>query len=248
MLSRAPTESLFVTFSTHLHYPKRADAMNHDDALRLSAAERYLQRDLDEKQRDEFEAHFFACADCANEVRVGAAMLDQMKLELARERRAEAVREQVKRFFPRPAWAAAIAAMLLVVIGYQNLVEVPHIKTELASLDSPELMPSLSLVDGVSRADELPSANVKPGEPLLLNVDVPTDDRYASYEISVLDPGGKQAWKMPISAQQAKDTLSIRMPVRGSQSGTYTLVIEGLTPGAGPIAVERQSFHLYSHN
>ncbi|MGB8537270.1 MAG: zf-HC2 domain-containing protein [Acidobacteriaceae bacterium] len=213
--------------------------MNHNDALRLSAAERYLLRDLDEDLRDQFEAHFFECTDCANDVQSGAAMLDQMKIELAREAK--------KLFFLRPAWGAAIAAMLL-VIGYQNLVEVPRLKTELTSLNSPGVLPTVSLVGGVSRADKLPSAEVKPYKPVLLKVDIPTDDRYSSYEVSVLDSGGKPAWTMPISARQAKDTLSIEMPAKELQAGTYTLVIEGLASGAKPIAVERRLFQIYSHN
>jgi hypothetical protein len=222
--------------------------MNHNDALKLSATERYLHGDLDGTLRDEFEAHFFDCADCANELRLGAAMLDQMKLELVKEPRTKVTPKAVKRSSPWPAWAGAIAASLLVVIGYQNLVQVPHLKTELAALNSPQLLPSVSLVDGVGRADELPSASVKPGSSVLLNVDIPTDDHYISYAVSVLDPAGHQVWAIPISAPQAKDTLSIKMPVKESQTGIYTLIIEGLTPGAKPIAVERQRFRLYSHN
>ena len=83
---------------------------------------------------------------------------------------------------------------------------------------------------------------------MLLTVDIPTDDRYSSYEVSVLDPAGKQAWTVPISAQRARDTLSIEMPAKELQSGTYTLLIEGLVPGAKPIAIERQRFRIYSHN
>jgi hypothetical protein len=245
------SKRLFDTFSTDLHYFGEANAVNHDDALRLSAAERYLQRDLDEELRDEFEVHFFECTDCAADVRWGAAMLDQMKIELAKEpaNRLKVVdgREPAKLFFLRPAWAAAIAAMLL-VIGYQNLVEVPHLKTELASLTSPGVLPTVSLVDGVSRADKLPSADVGRDQPVLLAVDIPTDDRYSSYEVSVLDPAGKRTWTMPISAQRAKDTLSIEMPAKELQAGTYTLMIEGLVPGAKPIAIERQRFRIYSHN
>jgi hypothetical protein len=226
-------------------------AMNHDDALRLSAAERYLQMDLDEDLRDQYEAHFFECTDCASDVRSGAVMLDQMKIELAKQppTRLKVVnrREPKKLFFLRPAWAAAIAAMLLLIV-YQNLVEVPHLKTELASLNSPEVLPTVLLVDGVSRADKLPSAEVKPGRPVLLTVDIPTGDRYSSYEVSLLDPAAKQAWTLPITAQQAKDTLSIEMPAKQLQAGTYTLLIEGLAPGAKPIAVERQLFQIYSHN
>jgi hypothetical protein len=226
--------------------------MNHDDALRLSAAERYLLRDLDEDLRDQFEAHFFECTDCATDVRSGAAMLDQMKIELAKELgthlKVVEGRKTKKLFFLRPAWAAAAIAAMLLVIGYQNLVEVPQLKTELASLNSPEVLPTVSLVDGVSRADKLPSADVKPDQPVLLTVDIPTDDRYSSYEVSVLDSAGKPAWTMPITVQQAKDTLSIEMPAKELQAGTYTLVIEGLDSGAKPIAVERQLFQIYSHN
>jgi NADPH-dependent 7-cyano-7-deazaguanine reductase QueF-like protein len=141
----------------------------------------------------------------------------------------------------------AIAAMLL-VIGYQNLVEVPHLKTELASLNSPEVLPTVSLVGGVSRADKLPSAEVQPDKPVLLKVDIPTDDRYSSYEVSLLDSAGKPAWTMPITVGQARDTVSIEMPAKELQAGTYTLVIEGLASGARPIAVERRLFQIYSHN
>jgi hypothetical protein len=174
-----------------------------------------------------------------------------MKIELAKEpaTRLKIVdgREPKKLFFLRPAWAAAIAAVLL-VIGYQNLIEVPHLKTELASLNSPQVLPTISLVDGVSRADKLPSAGIKRGKPVLLAVDIPTDDRYTSYEVSVLDPTGKPAWTMPITAQQARNTLSIEMPANELHAGTYTLVVEGLASGAKPIAVERRLFQIYSHD
>jgi hypothetical protein len=224
--------------------------MNHDDALRLSAAERYLLRDLVEELRDQFETHFFECTDCANDVRSGAAMLDQMKVELAKEpaTRPNVVdgREPKKFFFLRPAAAGASITVMLLVIGYQNLVEMPHLKTQLASLNSPEVLPTVSLVGGVSRAGKLPSADVKSDKPVLLTIDVPTDERYSSYEVSVLDSAGKPAWTMPITAQKAKDTLSIAMSAKGLQSGTYTHVIKGLASGATPIAVERRLFQIYS--
>jgi hypothetical protein len=87
----------------------------------------------------------------------------------------------------------------------------------------------------------------KPGKPLLLTVDIPTDERYSNYEVSLLDPAGKELWAMTINAQQARDTLFIQTPVKESKTGTYTLVIEGRVPGANPITVERQQFQLYSH-
>src|SRR5579885_2620207 len=43
--------------------------MDHETAIRLQAAERYVARALSESERDEFEEHFFECAECAEEVR-----------------------------------------------------------------------------------------------------------------------------------------------------------------------------------
>ena len=91
---------------------------------------------------------------------------------------------------------------MLLVIGYQNLIEMPHLKTQLGSLNSPEVLPTVSMVGGVSRADKLPSADVKPGKPVLLTVDIPTDDRYSSYQVSLLDSAGKPAWKCALAAHR----------------------------------------------
>jgi len=227
--------------------------MNHDDALRLSAAERFLLGDLDEDLREQFEAHFFECAECATDVRAGAAMLDQMKVELAREpvRRLQVVagREHRQPFFLRPVWLATAIAAMLLVIAYQNLVEVPHLRTEVAELNSPEVLSAVSLVNAGSRGGTPRSAEVQSGKPALLMVDIHPDDRFSSYEISVLDASGKPVWSMPVTAQQAKDTLPIEVPAADLRAGTNALVIRGVAaPGSNPIEIERHQFQIYSHN
>lgn len=42
--------------------------MDHESAVRLQAPERYLLHDLLPADREDFEAHFFTCHDCAEEV------------------------------------------------------------------------------------------------------------------------------------------------------------------------------------
>jgi len=43
--------------------------MEHEEAIRLHAAERYVARELSPTEQDAFEDHFFDCAECAEDVR-----------------------------------------------------------------------------------------------------------------------------------------------------------------------------------
>jgi len=53
--------------------------MNHLQAVNTSAAERYLLEEMSELERHAFEDHYFSCADCAEDVRVGALMREGLK-------------------------------------------------------------------------------------------------------------------------------------------------------------------------
>ena len=47
--------------------------MDHSEAVRLMATERYLLNEFTPAQKEEFEEHFFGCQECALDVRMGAA-------------------------------------------------------------------------------------------------------------------------------------------------------------------------------
>ena len=53
--------------------------MNHDEAIRLKAAEKYLLGELNAELRDQYEDHYFGCAECAQEVRTGAVFIDNAR-------------------------------------------------------------------------------------------------------------------------------------------------------------------------
>src|SRR6185437_14720688 len=57
--------------------------MNHDEASRTMAAERYLLNELSPEARDQFEEHYFDCAECASDLRAGAILVEQSKVLLA---------------------------------------------------------------------------------------------------------------------------------------------------------------------
>jgi len=50
--------------------------MDHPQSMNTLAAERYLLDEMTDAERDEFEGHFFTCSECAEDLRVGAIMVD----------------------------------------------------------------------------------------------------------------------------------------------------------------------------
>ena len=57
--------------------------MDHSEASRLMASERYLLDELSTADRDAFEEHLFACHECALDVRAGSVFLEHGKVDLA---------------------------------------------------------------------------------------------------------------------------------------------------------------------
>jgi anti-sigma factor RsiW len=56
--------------------------MDHREAIRLQAAERYVLGELTKDLRDEYEEHYFDCAECAADVKATAAFVDNLKFDL----------------------------------------------------------------------------------------------------------------------------------------------------------------------
>lgn len=53
--------------------------MKHDDAIRSFATARYLLGEMSNAEREDYEAHFFACAVCSQEIRVGFDFIEQLR-------------------------------------------------------------------------------------------------------------------------------------------------------------------------
>ena len=53
--------------------------MDHLEAVRLNAAEKYLLGELSAELRDQYEDHFFDCKECARDIRAGAAFVDNAR-------------------------------------------------------------------------------------------------------------------------------------------------------------------------
>jgi len=112
---------------------------------------------------------------------------------------------------------------------------------------APEILPVISLVGGNSRGGQVPAGTVGSAHPFLLQLDIPTQDRFSSYTCLLYAPSGSLVWRTEVSAQSARDTVSIRVPSADRPAGEYTLAVQGNLAGSS-VDLARYRFALNSHD
>jgi hypothetical protein len=207
--------------------------MEHPEAIRLMAAERYLLNELTPELRQGFEEHFFECQECALEVQAGDAFIQHSK-KIFGETPAPVAPTQAREARPswftwlRPTFAVPVLAVLLAVIAYQNLVSVPRLK-ESARLGQPQVVASLYLTSGTLQGADDRVIKVRPNSSFLLQVDIATNPRYSSYVCELQSASGDVVGSFPVSAEAARNTVPVLVPQQ--KSGAYKLVVRGIVSG-----------------
>jgi Putative zinc-finger len=112
--------------------------MTHQHAVSTFASERYLLDEMTEPERATFEEHYFSCAECAEDLRLGALMREGTRagfLEGARlEGPVHAGALETSGGIARRPWYQsavvpwALAATLALVAGYDTLIQVPSLR------------------------------------------------------------------------------------------------------------------------
>jgi hypothetical protein len=218
--------------------------MDHDVVVRQKMTERYLLNELDPAVRDQFEEHYFDCPECALDVRTGAMFVDQSKAVLA-ERPTEVRKPTpapVTGWFAwlRPAFAAPALALLLVVVGYQNLVTYPGLRK---AVSHPQLL-TWAQVNVATFGSGGTVIATPPGKDFLLFVRIPPDGDYSQYRADLYNPAGKLEWSLTIPATSGQDQWPIQVPGANREAGTYTLKVSGVTAAGESKDVGRTSFEL----
>jgi len=216
--------------------------MDHTVVVRQKMTERYLLDELDPELRDEFEEHYFDCSECALDIRAGAQFVAHTKTVLAEGTEPTPVRAIPNRrpvgwfAWLRPAFAAPALALLLAVMGYQNLVTYPQ-------LNQPQVLPSASVNFGTWSAGG-PATTVPAGKGLLLFVRIPPDGAYARYTADLYSPAGKLEGSFTIAPTAGQDQWSVTVPGIHREAGTYTMTVHGFTAGGAGKELGNTSFEL----
>jgi hypothetical protein len=240
--------------------------MDHGEARQQMLAEKYLLNELPPETRDAFEEHFFDCPECAFDLRAGSAFVNEAKVQLpglmASSPQGSGFASGVpdkkrngrfslsgwwKPLFASPAFAAPVFATLLLVVGYQNLVTLPAMRT---AMNEPQLMPTFALHTGSRGSDHtVVEADRKLGVGLV--IDVPEQAAYASYAVDLYDPKGKLAWTRKISAAEIgteDGTLTVALPGRGLVAGSYSLTISGVSATGLSTPIAHHAFDIHPNN
>jgi|SRR5579872_156911 len=206
--------------------------MDHSESIRLMAAEKYLLGELTAELREQFEEHYFECQECALDVRAGAALVEHSKVLLSE---AVAVSPVLQRTVipARPSWFAwlrptlvvPVLAVLLAVVGYQNLITYPQLK-QLAS--SPQILPWAS-INVSTRGTSTTEISTRVGQGFHLLVNIPPESSYTSYTFNLASPDGKLDWSRTVPAASSDEARSIYVPGANQEQGIYTLAVHGNT-------------------
>jgi hypothetical protein len=201
--------------------------MDHAEAMRMQATEKYLLGEFSATEQDEFVEHFFDCEECAQDLRLTSLFMDTSKRVMASDA-ADRPKAVVKRTPSRwqPAWYAVAASIaLLAVTLYQNVITIPRLR----SFAAPQALEYFSIANLGSRGTEQAVLSPNHERPFLLLVDIPPHENIDQYRCEILDPSGKPALSIDVSDVLARKTVPLLVPASKLSRGKYTFAILGRT-------------------
>jgi hypothetical protein len=192
--------------------------MQHEQAVKSRAAERYLLDEMSELERYRFEAHYFECPECAEEIRLGMALKEAV---------AEApAGGQMLQKKPSP-WPRSIrlvslaaAAALVLAVGYQSLFVIP----ELQSMARPQALAPIVLRP-VSRGADT-EIKVAPGAPFVsMSLDVNLDPLPSELQYELASDQAAVVASGRVAAPAPGTPLLLLVPSKVMTPGRYTLTL-----------------------
>ena len=228
--------------------------MQHEEAEQNQAVERYLLGDMTMSELEQFEEHLFSCTECADSVKTGAVFVENTRA-VFKDPSAEGVSERARRTInwkPAPWWKGfmalaflpALATLALVcVAGYQQLVVIRGLRTQLAEVNAPQILPSYAL-HAASRGE--PQAILLPANAHFFNLyfDVAVGSA-SGYSCAIQDRSGsiKFTEHLPPPRPEAGGTMNLLIGRSMLLPGDYVMIIsvESLRPeeiGRYPFKVE----------
>jgi Putative zinc-finger len=211
--------------------------MEHQTAKDMNAAEKYVLGELAGQERDQFEEHYFDCADCALDVQTAAAFVAASKEIFLEKPENQLVASGEKSAGKRSRWAGwlkpliAIPAMaaLIVMLGY----EARQIKQKTAETRTGEAEQQLvasadfGLRGGDREASESVAVQLRAGQAFGLHFDFIPSQNFAKYVGEIQDQAGRALIRWSIPAERINKEVKFVVASGRLAPGNYALVILG---------------------
>lgn len=190
-------------------------SMQHQQALATKASERYLLGEMSEPERFDFEAHYFDCSTCADDVRTGDALARGVRAVCA-EDAAPRSHPAVAREAPRRGWLFGLfpsmmpstaAVALGCLAAWQAFVVIPPLRWA----GAPQALSPIVLRPA-ARGEEQ-ALTIRRDQALsLLSLDVNSADPGAALTYEVIAPDGATRHKGVTQAPPAGSPLIVVLP------------------------------------
>lgn len=209
--------------------------MEHNEASKSNAIERYILGEMSETERDSFEEHFFGCGECARDLHMTEIFRANAKAVF--EDRAQLSIPMANTFWQRVSQPIlSIAAAALLAVGslsvYQNLVTIPRLNQIAETARTAQPIQFLA-ASPVTRG-ESPLAKVGP-EFMDVAVAIPLDPGwdYQQYRVVFKPQCGAIAEEGPreLPPPERGLPLHLRVPTASLDSGACQLTLDGLSSG-----------------
>ena len=202
--------------------------MDHQEATRTQAPMRYLLGELSTSEQEGFEEHFFTCQECAEELEAGAVFAENARAVFSEQSRRPTATSPAGLpqhgsgwwSWLRPQMAMPLAAMLALVcvIGYQNAVTIPRLK----SMAGPQAVLSFPLK--IARGDET-LAVPKSAQFFTLYFHLPQEARAASYTCVIETETGAKLRSLSLLYPAPGQPFTILLQRSEFSSGAYVVKV-----------------------
>ena len=217
--------------------------MDHETAIRVQAAERYLLDEFSPEERTEFEDHFFGCLECADEVRAASILAANIAAVLKEENARESTaaqrvsgRNRLRFFWPLMA-SAALNVALLVGMAIQRFGGISPADAAL----EPQLYHSFA-IPAVARS-AVKTIIVPAGSRFFGDrFDLPPGEHFQRFEYEIRDASNAVRSRRSLAPPADEDSeLELAVPVGSLEPGVYSFLLRG-KDAANTIELSRARF------
>lgn len=208
--------------------------MDHLDAVRLQAAEKYVLGELSPELREQFEEHYSDCSECAKDLKALTTFVTASRIVFGEKGlpspipSREALPQRTGWFnWLRPAIAAPAIAALAAIIVFQNTVTIPSVKKHVALQGAVEVYESTYRLQGATRGGNMTKVTVRPGESFALDFDFTPAQVFSLYRGNLVDSSGHSVMTFGLTGEQSNKELHLFVPAGMVRAGNYELVVAG---------------------
>jgi hypothetical protein len=220
--------------------------MDHLDAEKMKAAERYMLGDLAVSEVEEFERHFFDCPQCSEELRALTIFQENARAVFAGQdpapvpvsvpvpKSAAGWWDGFSPLFGSRQWAMVLGALLIgIFAGYAAFA--PH-ETVQAISGYP--------LYAQARGEETVVSPAAGSKFYTLYLDKTWDGEYSSYRAVLLDASGATQATATASAGAPGEAIQMLIPTHQLTAGKYVMVMQAIGAAGKETELARFPFTL----